>query len=362
MDKWKSFALSKEEEEGVVADEEEIIEDESMQRTLAGKLWTESSFNTRAFKNTMLNAWKLKLPVEIQYLIKNLFIFKFGSKRDMEFVLKSGPWSFDRVLLVLNRISREEQPLYLNLHSSSFWVRIYDLPLMLRYESMAKKLGNIIGSFEEMDVKEAHRNGRFLRIKVSVDLKEPLKREAMVTFKERKIRVHFKYERLSTFCFVCGRMGHQIKDCKAVENLNEEGFEELEEQDLAFWQWLWKDRGEDLEVQQGIMNSTLHKGSESLGEVALTIEKAPRKETSTPGGVQKKKWTRRKTVESVKTVTRILPKPKANKRHLVDTMIVEGNLDECGVGEKKRKQTGDVSGVLNNGPELVLEDQHRLPQ
>ncbi|XP_058752497.1 uncharacterized protein LOC131625674 [Vicia villosa] len=238
LEKWKAFAMSKEEEEGVVADEEEIVEDESLQRTVAGKLWIESSFNSRAFKTTMLNAWKLKHAVEVQDLSKNLFLFKFGSKRGMEYVLKTGPWSFDRALLVLKRISGEEQPSELNMHFSSFWVRVYDLPLILRSETMAKKLGNIMGSFEEMDSKEAHRTGRFLRIKVLINLKEPLKRGTVVTFKDKKIRVQFKYERLPLFCFVCGRMGHQMKDCEVVEDLNEEGFEELEEQDLAFGQWL----------------------------------------------------------------------------------------------------------------------------
>ncbi|XP_058759552.1 uncharacterized protein LOC131632844 [Vicia villosa] len=156
----------------------------------------------------------------------------------MEYVLKTGPWSFDRALPMIKCISREEQPFDLDLHFSSFWVRIYDLPLIVRSDTMARKLGNIIGTFEEMDFREAHRNDRFLRVKVMMDLKEPLKRGTIVSFKEKKIRVHFKYERLPTFCFICGGMGHQIKDCEAVEELNEEGFEDIEEQDLAFGQWL----------------------------------------------------------------------------------------------------------------------------
>lgn len=109
---------------------------------------------------------------------------------------------------------------------------------MLRTEAMAKKLGSILGEFEELDTKEAHRNGHFLRIKVTIDLRKPLKRGTMVRFKEKNLRVHFKYERLSTFCFVCGKLRHQIKDCDSVGDLSEEGFEDIEEQDLAFGAWL----------------------------------------------------------------------------------------------------------------------------
>lgn len=103
---------------------------------------------------------------------------------------------------------------------------------------MAKKLRGILGVFEELDTKEAHRNSRFLRIKVTIDLRKPLKRGKMVRFKEKNMRVHFKYEQLTTFCFVCGKLGHQIKDCEEVGDLSEEGFEDIEEQGLAFGAWM----------------------------------------------------------------------------------------------------------------------------
>lgn len=73
---------------------------------------------------------------------------------------------------------------------------------MLRSKKMARKIGSIIGKFEEMDLKKRtrmHKNGRFLQIKVTMDLKDPLKRGTLVKFKDKNIRVHFKYERLPTF-------------------------------------------------------------------------------------------------------------------------------------------------------------------
>ncbi|XP_058759547.1 uncharacterized protein LOC131632840 [Vicia villosa] len=238
MEKWKEISLSKEEEEGVTADVEEIGGEEIFQRTLAGKLWSDNSFNSRAFISTMIGAWKLKNPVDTQELSKNLFLFRFSTRRDLENVLRNGPWSFDRHLLVLSRLSGEEQPSALKMHFDSLWVRVYELPLLLRTEAMAKKLGGILGSFEEMDQRDVNRNGRFLRIKVSVDLQKPLKRGTVVRFKEKNLKVFFKYERLPTFCFVCGKLGHQLKDCETVGELSEEGFEELEEQELAYGTWL----------------------------------------------------------------------------------------------------------------------------
>lgn len=207
---------------------------EIFQRTLAEKLWTENSFNSRAFINTIIGAWKLKNLVESQELRNNIFIFRFTTKRDMASFLRNGPWSFDRNVLVLVHVSGEEQPSTLNMHFGVFWVRIYELPLILRYEAMAKKLGSILGTFEELDQRDAHRNGRFFQTKVTMNLKKPLKRGTVVRYKDKNLRVHFKYERLLTFCFVCGRIGHQMKDCETIGDLSEEGFEELDKQDLSF--------------------------------------------------------------------------------------------------------------------------------
>lgn len=69
---------------------------------------------------------------------------------------------------------------------------------------------------------------------MKLDLKNPIKKGIMVKFKEKNVRVHFKYESLPTFRFVGGRVGHQVKDCETLEELNEEGFEEIVEQELSY--------------------------------------------------------------------------------------------------------------------------------
>lgn len=65
MDKWENIQLSKEEEKGVTTVVEEVCGEEIFQRTLAGKLWTDNNFNTRAFTSTMISVWKLKNLIEI---------------------------------------------------------------------------------------------------------------------------------------------------------------------------------------------------------------------------------------------------------------------------------------------------------
>ncbi|CAI8606586.1 unnamed protein product [Vicia faba] len=384
MERWKQIQLSKEEEEGIIVETDETSEEETFQRTLVGKLWTESTFNTRAFKSTMVNAWKLKNPVEIQDLSKNLFLFKFSTKRDMEYILRSDAWSFDKSLLVLARVSGEEQPFDLTMHFETFWVRIYELPLMLRPEAMAKKMRDILGSFEEMDMKDAHPIDRFLRIKVTIDLRNPLKRGTVVKFKEKSLRVHFKYERLPTFCFVCRRIGHQLKDYKALEDLNEEGFEDIEEQELSYGQSRCetkekeKEGERDQEVQQtkkkvilseqrvvvsqdgGGGNIEVEKVAESLGAMDISLDK--QNGSSNPGTieVQKKKWTRKKGQS--RKISKEIKGLGSSKIQLIDVMIVDRGIEDCGSGEKKRKQGSSLEAGDDKIPEVVFEIQHRLRQ
>lgn len=47
--------MSKEEEEGITAEADEVCEDEVFQCTLASRLWTDNPSNTRA---SLLSAWK----------------------------------------------------------------------------------------------------------------------------------------------------------------------------------------------------------------------------------------------------------------------------------------------------------------
>jgi hypothetical protein len=64
----------------------------------------------------------------------------------------------------------------------SFWVRIYGLPLKLQYKALAKKIGNNISTFEEMDMKECNRMGKIIWIRASLDLRKPLKRCSKLKF------------------------------------------------------------------------------------------------------------------------------------------------------------------------------------
>ena len=56
--------------------------------------------------------------------------------------------------------------------------------------------------------------GRYLRVRVLMDVTKKLMRGKKVAIEGDEARwVHFKYERLPNFCYNCGLLSHDMRDC-----------------------------------------------------------------------------------------------------------------------------------------------------
>jgi len=78
------------------------------------------------------------------------------------------------------------------------------------------RLGNYIGEFLEYD---GNKNSSFwyeyMRLKVKFDIRQPLKIGKKIKANgEEWCVVNFKYEKLGTFCFMCGVLGHSENKCE----------------------------------------------------------------------------------------------------------------------------------------------------
>lgn len=132
--------------------------------------------------------------------------------------MQGGPWTFDNHLLVLGHMTIGADIESIPLHHVEFWVQAHHLPVGFMTEAVGKHLGNFIGSFVDYDPANNSCVWRaYMRIRVLVDVRQPLK-------KERKVRVagaewtvvKFRYEKLPNLCFICGCIGHTEQACEEL--------------------------------------------------------------------------------------------------------------------------------------------------
>uniref|UniRef100_A0A2N9HN71 Reverse transcriptase domain-containing protein n=1 Tax=Fagus sylvatica TaxID=28930 RepID=A0A2N9HN71_FAGSY len=98
----------------------------------------------------------------------------------------------------------------------SFWVQIHDLPVKMMKPAACARIGSTLGTLEHVeDVGEGHSKGSFMRVRVAIDIRQPLCRGRKVGLGGKgECWVSFRYERLTNFCYWCGRITHGEKDCE----------------------------------------------------------------------------------------------------------------------------------------------------
>ena len=100
------------------------------------------------------------------------------------------------ILVLVEKMKKDENPDMVNLSKCPFWVRIYDLPISRITKAMAECIANTMGKYMEWDESEANRLGRSIRGCVKLDVTKSLHASLNMKFaKKDPIRVKFKYER-----------------------------------------------------------------------------------------------------------------------------------------------------------------------
>lgn len=185
---------------------------------LVRRFLTDRNIRAVVMKERMADVWRPGRGVSITEIEPGLFSFQFYHELDVQKILKQGPWHFDKHLLILGVAQEGIPPQEIPLKQVPFWVQVHDLPIGFMSETVGKGLANFIGVFLEYDEKNNSNYLRsFMRIRVLVDVTEPLKRTKKIRKQGGEARVvAFKYERLEVFCYICGLLGHSESGCEKL--------------------------------------------------------------------------------------------------------------------------------------------------
>lgn len=208
---WGSLTIVDEDDTAVVVNNIGVMgAGRGYELCLVGKLATDRHIKFPFFRDTIAAVWRPGKGVNIKEIQQNLYFFQFFHEADVQRTVEDGPWSYEQNLLVIRRLKPNEEPHEVALNTAEFWVQVHNLPLGFISEKIVTAVGSSIGEVIKMDQMNFDGNWKsFIRVRVKIDILKPLKRRLKMKKNDGDwIWVEFKYERLPTFCFLCGTIGH----------------------------------------------------------------------------------------------------------------------------------------------------------
>ena len=99
-----NLTLEEEEAGGLEVEEDQAEQAQLVyQWCLVGRFLTDKSIDFAAMRSMMASLWKPVKGMCIKSLQPNLFLFQFFHERDLQRVIKGGPWSFNRHMLLMKK-------------------------------------------------------------------------------------------------------------------------------------------------------------------------------------------------------------------------------------------------------------------
>ncbi|KAK6155819.1 hypothetical protein DH2020_010067 [Rehmannia glutinosa] len=214
--KLQGFTLSAAERKGIELEERDVEgSKEECIRSLFGKVLGNKKVNFTGLKNTMNGIWPIDEPCALREIGFNKFQFIFQSQVDKKRVIQGKLWSFDNQFLVMREWKEGVDMKRENFSFIDMWIQVWDLPAHWISSEVGLKIGRLFPATKDVFIPETGSiKGRYLKIKVSVEIEKPLLRGTTLTLKGETHWVSFKYENLIGCCFYCGWIGHHERMCE----------------------------------------------------------------------------------------------------------------------------------------------------
>ncbi|CAN6216468.1 unnamed protein product [Urochloa humidicola] len=217
-DMMKRMKLSEAEKKGIRVERTVTVGAKAPCPQAIGKVLAEKLANADGLAQTLGRIWCPIKGVNCKDLGENHFLFTFLQAAGKRRALDDGPWMFGKDLVVMAELDDTKSIEEMELAFISIWVRVMKLPFGMMNKATGEAIGAEIESYICMELDEDDTAvGRYLRIKVKLDIRKPLMRGVTVYVGEKKDKPMWcplEYEFLPDFCYTCGIIGHTDKMCE----------------------------------------------------------------------------------------------------------------------------------------------------
>ena len=160
---------------------------ENLEFTIAAKFLTTRVLNTKEIVRTFSPLWRSRYGFKVREAREHIRIFVFNNAKEVDKIMASKPWSFDRHLVVLHRLENIVPIHEVGFNMVSLWVQVHDIPVSYLNRKVAEQLCEAIGVVD--------RNSKDEEVQVRVDITMPLCKGRVLSIEDEDDRwVSFKYE------------------------------------------------------------------------------------------------------------------------------------------------------------------------
>ncbi|KAE8768466.1 hypothetical protein D1007_60035 [Hordeum vulgare] len=149
-----------------------MVEPQALAKLLSKKL-----VFVEAMAEMMGTIWCLIKGLECKEVGESIFLFTFGQESGKHMALEGGSWELGNDLLVSEDFIASKRSDDFKFDIIPIWVRIMRLPLGMMCKEDGEAIGSLIGEVQEVEARaDGKAMGRFLRVKVRMNIKVPLMR------------------------------------------------------------------------------------------------------------------------------------------------------------------------------------------